>query len=91
LALMRHWLSDKAERIELHFLPPYSPEANPDELLNRDLKTELRSRPAAKDAHTLKAMALAFMHKLVSLPERVRRYFQSHSTANASVQASVSV
>jgi len=32
-------------------------------------------KPAAKDAKTLKAMALAFMHKLVSLPERVKRYF----------------
>ena len=85
------WLDGKTHLIELHYLPPYSPEANPDELLNRDLKTELRSRPVAKDAQTLKAMALAFMHKLCSLPERVRRYFQSHSTAYAAVQTSVGV
>jgi transposase len=85
------WLDGKAHLIELHFLPPYSPEANPDELLNRDLKTELRSRPAAKHAHALKTMALAFMHKLISLPERVRRYFQSHSTAYASASASVGI
>ena len=85
------WLDGKTHLIELHYLPPYSPEANPDELLNRDLKTELRSRPAAKDAHTLRAMALDFMHKLVSLPERVRRYFQSRCTAYAAASASVGV
>ena len=88
---VRAWLADKSHLIELHYLPPYSPEANPDELLNRDLKTELRSRPAAKDAHTLKAMALAFMHQLSSLPERVRRYFQSSSTTYAAASASVGV
>ena len=85
------WLADKTHLIELHYLPPYSPEANPDELLNRDFKTELRSRPAAKDAQTLKAMALAFMHKLVCLPERVKRYFQSRCTAYAAAPVSVGV
>ncbi|ANZ21763.1 transposase [Streptomyces noursei ATCC 11455] len=29
---VRAWLADHPDRIELHFLPPYSPELNPDEL-----------------------------------------------------------
>jgi transposase len=39
------WLSDKQNKIELIFLPPYAPESNPDEYLNRDFKTALRHRP----------------------------------------------
>ncbi|MGD3109467.1 transposase [Streptomyces sp. YGL11-2] len=31
---VRAWLADHPGRIELHFLPSYSPELNPDELVN---------------------------------------------------------
>lgn len=41
---LRDWLADHSDRIELHFLPSYSPELNPDELVNADLK---RSLPAS--------------------------------------------
>ncbi|WP_443046635.1 IS630 family transposase [Streptomyces sp. DSM 40750] len=37
---VRAWVADHPDRIELHFLPSYSPELNPDELVNADLKTE---------------------------------------------------
>jgi transposase len=43
------WLADKTERIELLFLPPYAPESNPDEYLNRDFKTALRSSAVSRD------------------------------------------
>ncbi|MFC8176027.1 IS630 family transposase [Streptomyces sp. NPDC057325] len=35
---VRAWLAENAERVELHLMPGYSPEPNPDELLNADLK-----------------------------------------------------
>ncbi|WP_455753989.1 transposase [Streptomyces halstedii] len=34
---------------ELHFLPPYSPELNPDELVNADLKHSLPKQHQARD------------------------------------------
>jgi transposase len=37
------WLNENKDRIEVFYLPPYSPEINPDEYLNRDLKTMLRA------------------------------------------------
>jgi hypothetical protein len=37
------WLAERPDRIEVFYLPPYSPEINPDESLNRDFKTTLRS------------------------------------------------
>ena len=85
------WHDDRPHLIDLHCRPPCSPEANPDELFNHDLKTKLCSRPAAKDTQTPKAMGTDFMHKLVALPERVKRYVQSHSTAYAAASASVDI
>ncbi|MCX5433659.1 IS630 family transposase [Streptomyces sp. NBC_00257] len=35
---VRAWLAGHKDQIELHFLPSYSPELNPDELVNADLK-----------------------------------------------------
>ena len=44
------WLAERKDQIEVFYLPPYSPEINPDEYLNRNFKTELRSsgRAASK-------------------------------------------
>ena len=38
------WAEAHKDRIELFFLPPYSPDLNPDEYVNRALKTDIRSR-----------------------------------------------
>lgn len=46
--LVMAWVQAHKERIELFFLPPYSPEINPDEYVNRALKTDIRSRAPAK-------------------------------------------
>lgn len=70
------WLSDKQHRIELVFLPPYAPESNPDEYLNHDFKTALRSGPVSRDKTSLLEKAKAFMDALSALPERVMAYFR---------------
>lgn len=70
------WLADKRDRIELAFLPPYNPEAKPDEYLNHDFKTALRLGPVSHDQESLLAKAMAFMNRLSTWPERVRDYFQ---------------
>jgi len=70
------WLADKTDRIELAFLPPYNPEANPDEYLNHDFKTALRLGPVSTDRESLLEKALAFMTRLATWPERIRAYFQ---------------
>jgi transposase len=77
------WLADKQDRIELVFLPPYAPESNPDEYLNRDFKTALRSGPVSHDKTSLLEKASAFMHQLASWPEHVMAYFRHPSAAYA--------
>ena len=80
------WLADKKDRIELAFLPPYNPEANPDEYLNHDFKTALRLGPVSHDRDSLLDKALAFMTRLSTWPERVRAYFQ-HPAARYAASA----
>ena len=43
-AAVTRWLKANADRIRMHFLPGYSPELNPDELLNQDVKTNALGR-----------------------------------------------
>jgi transposase len=47
---VREWAAENTEKIELFYLPPYAPNLNPDEYLNLDLKTAIRSGPTAKTA-----------------------------------------
>ena len=84
---VRQWLADNKDRIELFYLPPYSPQMNPDEWLNRDLKTELRTRPAARERDTLRAIAQRFMLTLASTPQRIMNYFDNQHITYASSNA----
>ena len=76
---VRQWVEANLERIELFYLPPYAPELNPDELLNRDLKTELRRLDRTGDKQTLREKAHAFLQYLQNTPGRVKGYFK-HKT-----------
>ena len=43
------WLSEHEDEIEVFYLPSYSPELNPDEYLNCDLKAGVHSGRPARD------------------------------------------
>ena len=49
---LTEWLESRSRMLELFYLPSYSPELNPDEYLNRDLKARLAEQnlPTSKDA-----------------------------------------
>lgn len=78
------WVAENAEKIELFYLPPYAPELNPDEYLNRDLKTTIRSGPIAKTATALLEKARACMERIAAMPDRVRSYFKHEYVRYAS-------
>lgn len=74
-AAVRQWVKEHRDRIELFYLPSYSPELNPDELVNQDVKTNAVGR---KPPHTLTQMVgnvRRYLKKRVADPEQVRRYF----------------
>ena len=69
------WLAAHAAQIEMHFLPGYSPELNPDELLNADLKQAVFRSTRPTSLAELTAAVRAQLHRLQKLPDRIRSYF----------------
>jgi transposase len=47
--ILKAWVEENKSKIEVFYLPSYSPELNPDEFLNGTLKRELEKRGNAKD------------------------------------------
>lgn len=77
------WVARHAGRIELFWLPKYSPELNADEYLNNDLKGAIGAEGLPNDTGELRSRMQRFMSKLLQLPEHVRNYFQHPCVAYA--------
>lgn len=73
---VKHWVEEHIEKIELFFLPSYSPERNPDEYLNCDLKQGLSMKPAPRNQEKLTQNLKEHMELLQSKPYRVKKYFE---------------
>jgi transposase len=69
------WVEDHKSKIQLFYLPAYSPEYNPDEYLNHDLKQSIGTQQQACTEPELQQQADAFMNGLASAPEHVQSYF----------------
>jgi len=70
------WLAEHKKHIEVFFLPPYSPEHNPDEYLNGDLKNHIRSGLPSRTESDLSKKTRSFMKMLQKRPNRVSNYFK---------------
>lgn len=81
--VVKAWVQDYTDKIELFFLPAYSPERNPDEYLNCDLKAAVHSQSPARSTDKLKKMVRSHMMKLQKLPARVMSYFKHPKIAYA--------
>lgn len=73
---VKEWLEEHKQMIEVFYLPAYSPELNPDEYLNCDLKAGVHSGTPARNKDQLKQKASKHMRMLQRKPSRVRKYFQ---------------
>ncbi len=77
------WVEKHADRIELFYLPSYSPDLNPDEYLNCDLKALVSKRPDSRRKGALSRTSLQAMRSIQKQPHRVRKYFQAKTIAYA--------
>jgi transposase len=80
---VKKWLEKNKEEIEVFYLPSYSPELNPDEYLNGDLKGRVHSGSLARNEHDLIKKTRSFMKRLQKRPKHVRNYFKQHNVAYA--------
>lgn len=74
--LVKAWVAERNAQIELFYLPSYSPQLNPEERLNADLKQEMGKRVPVRTKGKLREAANEHMTMLEKTPERVMSYFQ---------------
>lgn len=73
---VKEWLTRNADKIKAFYLPSYSPELNPDEMANADIKQAVtKLAPARTKAQLVKA-AVSHLRSVQKQPARVRSYFQ---------------
>ncbi len=72
---VQQWLHEHRNHIEMYFLSSYSPQLNPVEYLNCDVKQGVHSKPPTRNLPQLKRRLRSHLHKLQKLPARIMRYF----------------
>jgi len=79
------WLAREKnrKRIRMVLLPAYSPDLNPDEFLNHDVKQNAVGRRRARDAQDLMADVRGYLRGTQRRPEIVRNYFRAPSVRYA--------
>lgn len=82
---VKKWLKDKKHRIQLFFLPSYSPELNPDEILNQDVKSNSVGRRRAHDQNELMTHVRGYLRSRQRQPKIVRNYFREEHVRYAAM------
>jgi transposase len=82
---VKQWLQEQVDKIRLFFLPSYSPELNPDELLNQDVKSNTirKNRPSHQDE--LVKNVRSYLRKRQMQSHIVAKYFHGKHVRYATV------
>lgn len=82
--IVKAWLRKRRRLVRVFYLPSYSPELNPDELVNADLKIAIGQREPAQNKEELHAQMEEHMLANRSNPEKMKRLFEKPSVRYAS-------
>jgi len=80
---LNRWLERHCERIRMLLLPSYSPQLNPDELLNHDVKANAVGRKRAKSKSEMIENVRHHLRHRQRQPDVVKRFFQKEHVAYA--------
>lgn len=80
---LKNWVKEQDGKLRLFYLPSYSPDLNPAEYLNCDVKYGVHSKAPTLNKAQLAQRALSHLRKLQKLPSRVQSYFEHPSIAYA--------
>ena len=75
--IVKAWLKEHADRIEIFFLPPYSPELNAQGYVNQDLKTNVIGKKRPVNKAQMKNNVEEFMTKRKNDKRQVQKYFHA--------------
>ncbi len=82
--MLQKWLTENKAFIEVFFLPSYSPDLKPDEILNSNLKQAISRKPESRRKGELAKHAKAHMQSIQKHPEHIKSFFQKESVRYAS-------
>lgn len=80
---VKTWALENAMKIELFYVPSYSPELNPEERLNADLEHAITSKVPVRTKAKLRQAATEHMTMLEQTPARVKKCFGDQKVAYA--------
>lgn len=85
--LVQTWREAHREEIDIVYLPGYSPELNPDEMLNQDVKASALRQRRPKNVRQLKADVRSYLFSTQKRPDVVRSYFEERHVQYAKAEA----
>jgi transposase len=88
-ATVKQWVARQGARLRLFFLPGYSPDLNPDEYLNNDVKANAVGRQRPHNQGELMANVRGYLYSTQRQPNKVRRYFHHPSVRYAAGMSNI--
>jgi len=85
-AAVAKFVEANAARLTVHRLPTYSPDLNPDELVNNDVKSNALGRKRPRTQKQMIRHIRSHMKKRQNDPALVRRFFQEESVRYAAAE-----
>jgi transposase len=84
-AAVQRWVARRPDQLRLCFLPGYSPDLNPDEFLNHDVKSNALGRRRPRDAAELVSSVRSYLRSTQRQPAIVQSYFHAPSVQYAAL------
>jgi len=84
-AAVEKWFKKHEDRIRVFYLPSYSPDLNPDENLNHDVKSNAVGRRRPHDQKQMMRHVRSYLYGRQRRPQLVKKYFQAKSVRYAAV------
>jgi len=81
--LVTEWIEEHKDKIAIFYLPPYSPEFNPDEYLNQDYKRNANKNNIPFTKAQLRKNTEKYMNEISQNEEKVANFFKHPSIAYA--------
>jgi transposase len=73
--ILKEWVAANKKKIEIYYLPSYSPDLNPDEHVNSDVKNGVGTKKPKRTKEELRKTTEEHLMMLKRTPKRIRRYF----------------
>lgn len=85
--LIQAWREKHKDEVEIIYLPSYSPELNPDELLNQDVKRSALRQRRPKNVNDLKTDVRSYLFSTQKRTDVVRSFFEEQHVRYAKAEA----